>query len=207
MAEYKLYYFNIRGRAEIARLIFAAAGQKYEDVRLEREQWAQLKSSSPLGQLPFIEINDNGKVTRFSQSMTIARYLARRFNLAGKGEEEQTTVEMYADQVSDLLNEFIKFYFEKDETRKSELAKKLYEETIPNNLRLFESRIGSSGSGYIAASGLTWADLYLFNVLELLGDKREQTLSSFSNVNALDQNIRSNTNIANWLSSRPKTDM
>nr|QUF59397.1 glutathione S-transferase GSTS1/2-3 [Brachionus angularis] len=207
MVQYKLNYFNGRGRAELSRLLFAAAGQKYEDVRIEGAQWPQLKNNTPLGQLPFLEINDNGKVTLLSQSTTIARYLARKFNLAGKGDEEQAIVEMYGDQVSDLINEFFKVYFEKDQTKKTELNKKLYEEIIPNNLRLFESRIGSTGSGYIAASGLTWADLYLFNILEYLGDKKEQILSSFLNVKALDQRIRANPNIASWLSKRPKTEM
>jgi len=42
---YKLTYFNGRGRAEFSRLIFAQAGVKYEDVRIERAAWAELKPS------------------------------------------------------------------------------------------------------------------------------------------------------------------
>lgn len=34
MSEIKLTYFNGRGRAELTRLIFAAAGQKYTDERI-----------------------------------------------------------------------------------------------------------------------------------------------------------------------------
>ena len=41
MSTYKLYYFNTRGSAEPIRIMFAQAGVKYEDVRFEREQWAQ----------------------------------------------------------------------------------------------------------------------------------------------------------------------
>ena len=33
MAEYKLYYFNVRAKGEIIRLTFAAAGVDYEDIR------------------------------------------------------------------------------------------------------------------------------------------------------------------------------
>ena len=45
MPEYKLTYFNLRGRAELSRLIFAYAGQKFQDVRLEPEQWPEFKES------------------------------------------------------------------------------------------------------------------------------------------------------------------
>jgi len=42
---YKLTYFSGRGRAELSRLIFAQAGVQYEDVRIEGDQWPQLKPS------------------------------------------------------------------------------------------------------------------------------------------------------------------
>ena len=35
MSEYKLIYFNVRGRGEICRLILAQAGVKFEDKRIE----------------------------------------------------------------------------------------------------------------------------------------------------------------------------
>ena len=34
MSSYKLTYFNGRGRAELARLIFSAAGVSFEDERI-----------------------------------------------------------------------------------------------------------------------------------------------------------------------------
>ena len=39
MSTYKLYYFDSRGTGEPARLIFAQAGVKYEDIRITHEQW------------------------------------------------------------------------------------------------------------------------------------------------------------------------
>ncbi|XP_077999738.1 cadherin-related family member 1-like [Glandiceps talaboti] len=46
MTNYKFLYFNVRGRGEIIRLVFAAADVEYEDVRIDREKWrTELKDS------------------------------------------------------------------------------------------------------------------------------------------------------------------
>ena len=39
MPNYTLYYFNGRGRAEILRMLFAAAAVKYMDKRFEFNEW------------------------------------------------------------------------------------------------------------------------------------------------------------------------
>nr|UOU03289.1 glutathione S-transferase sigma 1-3 [Brachionus rubens] len=207
MVLYKLYYFNARGRAELARLIFAAAGQQYEDIRFEREQWPEYKQKSPLGQAPYLEVIDNGKTFQLGQSITIARYLARKFGLAGKGDEEQAEVESYGDLITDLLTELVKVHYEKDEARKAEVSKKAFEETIPNILKVLDAKVAKNGSGFLVASGLTWADLFLVTILEWLGDKKSALLSNFKNLKSLDEKVTSHAKIADWLAKRPKTEM
>ena len=44
----KLYYFNLRGRAELSRLILAQGGADYEDTRIEKEDWPKLKPSKSI---------------------------------------------------------------------------------------------------------------------------------------------------------------
>jgi hypothetical protein len=39
MAGYKLSYFNIMGRAEVSRLLFAVADEVYEDDRFMYDEW------------------------------------------------------------------------------------------------------------------------------------------------------------------------
>ena len=73
MAEYKLFYFDLRGRAELIRLIFAAADQKYEDVRFKREQWPEYKANAPFGQCPYIEIKEGGQTTTLAQSVAMGK--------------------------------------------------------------------------------------------------------------------------------------
>ena len=46
MSAYKLIYFDhTKGRAEMTRLLFAAAGVKYEDCRVNVEEFQKLKDS------------------------------------------------------------------------------------------------------------------------------------------------------------------
>ena len=41
---YKLFYFQVRARAEVCRLSFAAANKEFEDIRLTGEEWAKEKA-------------------------------------------------------------------------------------------------------------------------------------------------------------------
>ena len=45
MSNYKLYYFNAKGRAEVTRWLFAIADVKYDDIRLTGEKWQEFKPS------------------------------------------------------------------------------------------------------------------------------------------------------------------
>ena len=74
MAQIKLTYFNLRARAEPARLVLAYAGAKYDDVRLPApwdnpKPWAALKPTTPYGQCPLLEWDGE----EIAQSMAITR--------------------------------------------------------------------------------------------------------------------------------------
>ena len=46
MSSYKLTYFNWKGRGEVSRLILTKAGVKFQDVRVELEDWPALKEKT-----------------------------------------------------------------------------------------------------------------------------------------------------------------
>nr|UOU03293.1 glutathione S-transferase sigma 3-2 [Brachionus rubens] len=207
MVQYKLYYFNMRGRGELIRLIFAASGQQYEDIRMEQSEWPEYKKQAPFGQAPFLEIENGKKKIVLSQSCAIARYLSRKFGLAGKGDEEQALVDMYGDQMSDLINEMSKSMRESDENKKKELFEKFQNEVVPAHMKLYDSRLAESKSGFLFPSGMTWADLYLFGILEYLNDAKEQIYQNFPFLKVMEEKVRNHSKIAAYLAKRPVTAM
>jgi len=174
MTKYKLTYFNGRGLGEIIRLVLTAAGEPFEDVRLEHDDnFAKIKASLnlPFNQVPILQID--GKVT-LCQSLSIARYLARKHNLAGKTDLESAQVDMIVDCLVDTLNPVSAFaYGEQDPTKKAELKKKYIEVQLPDFLTKVEALLvaNKGGSGYFVGDSLTWADLYLvraYGALQLM---------------------------------------
>lgn len=77
---------------------------------------------------------------------------------------------------------------------------------MPKNLLIFETKLAKNGTGYLVGDSLTVADLFLFTLLEGLKDKKDAVLSKFANLKKLDDQIRNNARIAEWLKKRPETD-
>lgn len=46
MPRFRYIYFDIKGRGELVRLVFVAAGVQFEDVRISWSQWPALKPSA-----------------------------------------------------------------------------------------------------------------------------------------------------------------
>lgn len=103
MPKIVLTYFDVRARAELSRLILAAGGIQYEDNRIGLpfdEAWKELKPNTPFGSVPILEYD--GEV--LAQSVTIARFLAKKAGLAGRNELEMAKTDMIVDHTIDLLN-------------------------------------------------------------------------------------------------------
>ena len=207
MSGIKLIYFNLMGRAEVTRLILAQAGVSYEDKRIEMEEWPALKASMPMGQLPVLEVD--GKT--ICQSMTIARFCARRFGLAGKDELEGSLADQVVDHVSDFLNELVKVVKEPDEAKKAEMFKELKAEKMPVFLASLERLLKSQGGKHFAGSSLTWADIVVYHALTLkmpgidIALFDETDLANCPALRDLVAMVGSLPNIKKWEQTRPVT--
>ncbi|UJR16860.1 hypothetical protein I4U23_003758 [Adineta vaga] len=203
MSTYKLYYFNGRGRAEVSRLIFAAAGQQYEDIRYERDEWPSHKSEMPLGQIPVLEYDD----TQLPQSFSIARFLAKQFNFAGKDNFEQAKVDAVVDTMIDAVAKFVPTRMEPDETKKDELTKKFFAEELPkqlDNLNVLGKLYGNGGA-YFVGNGLTWADLLFHVVAEIFLEADGNCLNNHAWLQQNKTEVEKQPRIAEYLKNRPKT--
>jgi len=204
---YKLTYFNGRGRGEIIRLVFAAAGVDYTDERIERAAWpGAYKAETPFGQLPVLEVD--GK--KLCQSNTCARYLARQFKLAGKTELEQAQADMIVDCLEDSTKPIVSFLFEKDEKKKAELQKKYVEEQLPQFLTQLETLLKGNHGGdkFFVGADLSWADLVFINFVgwTAMATGGTDALASHPKLKALKGRVEALPKVHAWLAKRPKTD-
>lgn len=208
MSEYKLTYFDGQGKAEIIRLIFAAAGVDYEDVRIPREKWPEVKPTLglPMGQVPILEYQGH----KLFQSLAISRFLAKKFGLAGKTEWEEVKVDIVVDSADDVLKPVIQFFrLEKDEKKKEELRNAYIRETLPNFLKNLENVLKSqnNGDGFFVGDSLTWADLQILVLcsrLELMV-KLTNPFGEYPKLKGLVERVSAVPKVAAWLAKRPKT--
>merc|ERR1712212_1297066 len=133
MAQIKLTYFNLRARAEPARLVLAYAGAKYDDVRLPApwdnpKPWAALKPTTPYGQCPLLEWDGE----EIAQSMAITRFLAAQFGLKGRNNVEGAQVE------------------------------ELNKSAVLPMLQSVEKRLISRGGQFLVGNNISLADIHLF---------------------------------------------
>ena len=203
MSTYKLFYFNAKGRAETSRFIFAQAGVKYEDVRFTGEQWAsEYKAKSPSGSSPWLEVD--GKPV--SGSLVIARYLGETFGLAGKNDVENAQLASIVDTYNDCATVAMKAVFEKDDKTKADLKEAFLKE-CPKWFDNFEKRINSNGNGWIFGSTLTWADIVIATGLNFILVTYPNALDAYPYLKALKAKVEAQPKIAEWIKTRPETNM
>jgi len=204
MPSYKLTYFNLRARAEVARLLFAAAGVEYEDKRVQGlgEEWKALKPKTPFGSLPLLEVD--GVV--LCQSNTIARFLAERFGFMGSNDLENAQINIVVDCVNDILLAHSKLIYMKDQTQKATETQKFQDEILPIHLTNLQKMLNANegGSGFFVGAKVSVADISVYHcidTLEKLGTVIEW--DKFSNLQGLTKRVASIPKIRTWLDNRP----
>ncbi|XP_077999274.1 hematopoietic prostaglandin D synthase-like isoform X1 [Glandiceps talaboti] len=206
MPKYQLRYLNVRGRAETTRMILAAAGVEYDDIRFEDDEWLKEKETGkyPFRQLPILEVD--GVI--LAQSRAIARFVASEHGLAGKDNLENAQIDMITDVFEDLLQGLIKIYYEKDEEKKKVMESEYHTNKVPVLLGGLEKLLkdNNGGDGYFVGDGITWADLAFLAQIDYNLKWKATVLDDYPKLEALRQRVMALPKIAAWLEKRPKTE-
>lgn len=212
-AHYKLLYFDARGIAEPIRYIFAFAGVDYQDERISfdssiskpanQTDWLAKKSATPFHQVPVLEVD--GKT--IGQSMAIARFLARRFNLAGRNDHEEALVDGLADYIADMCHPLRQIYWDDNEERKKRARDKYFGETVHEYLKTFEEHLrrNGEGKGFFVGDGPTWVDFSFANAVGNLQAKEPTAMERYPLLKAHEERVGNLEGIKEWISRRPKT--
>ncbi|TMW62183.1 hypothetical protein Poli38472_009676 [Pythium oligandrum] len=134
----KLVYLNAAARAECIRLALYMGNIPFQDVRLSRQEFDELKPTLPYNQLPVLEVN--GQV--IAQSQAILRYAGRLSGLYPVNDP------LAALQVDELLGSIDELgakvgttLREQDLEKRKTLREKLGAETIPRYFDLINKRL------------------------------------------------------------------
>jgi glutathione S-transferase len=136
----KLTYFDMPvSRGEECRLAFALAGVDFEDHRIARESWGELKPTMPFGALPILEVPGHPPI---AQSNAILAYIGRRYGVHPTDLVEAARHEAVMAHVEDLRATLAWTGRNADEATKQRAREQLAATTIPAWAHFVEAQIG-----------------------------------------------------------------
>jgi len=209
MPSYKLYYFNVRGRAEFIRYMFLHANVPFEDFRIDSTvnpgQWDTYKPKMPMGQVPVLEIDGHEMLP---QSLAIARYLAKQTHTYGANDLEAARIDAYVDLVNDIypkIRPIIMAMFQKNNDLKQEEWAKVRDDVV-KQLGYLEDALKNNGSGWLVGKSISMADFFVGEFADRITEKIDpKILDDSPHVKQLAKKIAELPKIKEYIATRPQT--
>ncbi|XP_056423418.1 hematopoietic prostaglandin D synthase [Hyla sarda] len=193
MPNYKLTYFNFKGRAEILRYLFAYTNTEFEDHRIEYKDWPSCKDSYPFGKLPVLEIDG----TVYYQSLAIGRYLAKKAGLAGKTDLDDLRIDAILDTIDDFVS---RFPWDAADQEKKEYIDK-FGGTVLSGLA---KELGDNK--WFLGKYVTWADFFWDICSDGIIYYQPDFSKDYPNLLSLKKRVKELPEIAAWIKRRPQTE-
>jgi len=188
----KIYYLPVSGRAEFIKILFVEKQQKYEFVNTNTNDVAH---KAPYGQLPLYE---DAKVGVIAQTQTIVRYVAKNLGLYPSDNVAASHAEMVSDGTMDLLGKYfaVAFYKTKtpeDYTKETKVWLGYFNKILTRN---------NEGKGFVVGNDLTFGDLELFQILNVVKESfKEDILAGFPVLAAFHARIGQREHVAAYMAS------
>lgn len=197
---YKLHYFPIRGRGEQVRLLFHALEIPFDDVRVKREQYLEMKAEGPstlyFGSLPMLEDG----LYRLCQGPTILSYIARKHGLAPEDLQLSAKADAIALGAEDLRMRYFKLFGDDREKTRAEFLRGDWQTRwLPNLNGLLEQ---NGRCGHFVGQQLTHADIAIWDVLDAFQVYVSASLEGYPALQAFHEKVRCLPSLAAYLESR-----
>ncbi len=168
MSQLKLTYFDFNGgRAEPARLALHIGGIAFEDSRFGFADFAEVRKSTPLGQVPVLHV-DGVQVT---QSDAITRYVGKLTGLYPLDAFQALLCDEVLDGVEDANVKLgTTFGLTGDALKEARTA--LVNGALPQYLGWLQTQLQAHGGQYFVDNRLTIADLKVFTFVRGLTSGR-----------------------------------
>ncbi|KJH40934.1 glutathione S-transferase protein [Dictyocaulus viviparus] len=197
---YTLHYFDTRGRGELIRLMFVYHNVTFEDHRISMDDWPTCKPEAPMGQVPYLVVDD-GKLI-ICQTLSICRYLAKSLRpedyFGGETKSDSAKCDMYADTFMDLFSIGVGAAHEKDPIIK-EKKETIFENQYPVRLRMLEHHLKNNGGHHFVSRKVLWCDLVALCVLSILEEIKPNILQDFPDIQLYYINMRNLPEIKDYV--------
>lgn len=198
MSKPKLTYFDAPvSRGEECRLALHVAGVDFEDDRIKREAWMELKPKTPYGSIPVFTMPGKPPI---AHSNAILVLIGRTWNLHPKDDFEAARHEGMLQHVEDLRITLSGTMRIKDEEQKKNMRLGYVATTIPEWAAAAERNIEGP---FFAGSKMHVVDIKLHMIIRWLKSGAldhvpATVLDAYPKLNRLHDAVRDDAKIQSW---------
>ena len=208
----KLTYWSIRGLGEPIRHLLRYQNEEWEDNALPptRESYREYvlqrdQDDLPFGNLPFLQDGDK----KISQSITIMRYLGRKFGLCPDDPKELVLCEIVEQEIYDLRNRLTAACYDPYKGMGpfpgSEVGVFDHEYLRGSFLRRATERVAKFDKiltkTFLLGDSPVYVDFLLFEYLDQIRDFLPEAFEGFANVQGYLGRFKELPNLKTWFES------
>mmetsp|Transcript_35504 Transcript_35504/g.42804 ORF Transcript_35504/g.42804 Transcript_35504/m.42804 type:complete len:261 (-) Transcript_35504:73-855(-) len=218
-------YFNLRGAAELSRVLLAIGEESYNDIRytfdpqtFKSEDFDSAKEAGDLitnlNRAPVL-VTDDGLT--IGQSRAMERFLAKRFGLMGSTAGEEALIDCVTEHCRDVKDAamrkgFSAFSRDKTEEEKLKARNEWFNVEMPTFLGKIDQMVEETSGvekGYAVGNSRSYADVSIWYLLRECSpadlDDTTKASEKCETLNAIADAVSTDPRVIKWLTERPAT--